>query len=79
MISVDEAKAIVSNNICTLPSVKIMLKDAVGFVLAEDVYSKIDFPPFNQSNVDGYAIAFKDAKENLVIRGESAAGMLVFH
>ncbi len=50
------------------------MKDAVGYVLAEDVYSKIDFPPFNQSNVDGYAIAFKDAKERLIINGESAAG-----
>jgi molybdopterin molybdotransferase len=38
------------------------------------VFSKIDFPPFNQSNVDGYAIAFKDASERLKINGESAAG-----
>ena len=43
-------------------------------MLAEDVFSKIDFPPFNQSNVDGYAIAFKDANEKLKINGESAAG-----
>jgi molybdopterin molybdotransferase len=38
------------------------------------VFSKIDFPSFNQSNVDGYAIAFKDANERLKINGESAAG-----
>jgi molybdopterin molybdotransferase len=74
MISVDEAKSIVQNNIDLMPAVNMPLKDAAGFVLAEDVYSKIDFPPFNQSNVDGYAIAFKDAKERLTVNGESAAG-----
>lgn len=74
MISVDEAKEIVRNNVDVMPSIKMLLKDAVGYVLAEDVYSKIDFPPFNQSNVDGYAIAFTDAKEKLQLNGESAAG-----
>ena len=74
MISVEEAKKIIQNNIEALPSIKICLADAVGYVLAEDVFSAIDFPPFNQSNVDGYAIAFKDAKGKLSINGESAAG-----
>ncbi len=74
MISVDEAKKIIKDNVEVLPSIKMALADAVGYVLAENVYSKIDFPPFNQSNVDGYAIAFKDAKERLIINGESAAG-----
>ncbi len=74
MISVDEAKSVVKNNIDVMPAVNMALKDAAGFVLAEDVHSKIDFPPFNQSNVDGYAIAFKDVKERLIVNGESAAG-----
>lgn len=74
LITVDEAKSIVKNNIGLMPAVTIPLKDAAGFILAENVYSKIDFPPFNQSNVDGYAIAFKDAKEPLMVNGESAAG-----
>ncbi|MEP6465407.1 MAG: gephyrin-like molybdotransferase Glp [Parafilimonas sp.] len=74
MISVNEAKTIIKNNVEALPSIKILLADAVGFVLAEDVFSKIDFPPFNQSNVDGYAIAFKDVHERLSIDGEVAAG-----
>jgi len=74
ILGVDEAKLLVRNNVDVMPVVKIPLQDAVGFVLAEDVYSKIDFPPFDQSNVDGYAIAFKDVKERLTINGESAAG-----
>jgi len=74
MITVDEAKKIIKNSVGVLPSIKMMLADAAGFVLSEDVFSKINFPPFNQSNVDGYAIAFKDANEPLKINGESAAG-----
>jgi molybdopterin molybdotransferase len=74
MISVDEAKEIIKENVEVMPSISMALKDAAGYVLSEDVFSKIDFPPFNQSNVDGYAIAFKDAQERLIIHGESAAG-----
>ncbi len=74
LISVDEAKQIIKDNVEVLPSIKMALAEAAGYVLAEDVFSKIDFPPFNQSNVDGYAIAFKDANEKLKINGESAAG-----
>jgi molybdopterin molybdotransferase len=74
IISVEEAKEIIRMNVDVLPTKKVSLADAVGYVLAEDVYSKIDFPPFNQSNVDGYAIAFKDANERLTIHGISAAG-----
>lgn len=74
MISVKEAKELIRNHISILPSVNLALVDAVGFVLAEDVFSPIDSPPFNQSSVDGYAILFNDAKEQLNINGESAAG-----
>ncbi len=74
MISVNEAKEIIKDNVEALPSIKMSLNNAAGYVLAEDVFSIIDFPPFNQSNVDGYAIAFKDAGEQLIVDGEVAAG-----
>jgi molybdopterin molybdotransferase len=74
MISVNEAKGIIKDNVEVLPSIKLSPADAVGYVLSEDVFSTIDFPPFNQSSVDGYAIAFKDVHERLIIDGEVAAG-----
>jgi molybdopterin molybdotransferase len=74
MISVDNAKKIIKDNVGVMSSIKVSLENAVGFVLAQDVFSKIDFPPFNQSNVDGYAIAFKDVHERLTVSGECAAG-----
>lgn len=74
MISVNEAKEIIRNTIAPLSPIVLPLSDAVGYILAEDVFSPIDFPPFNQSSVDGYAMAFKDAGERLIIKGEAAAG-----
>jgi molybdopterin molybdotransferase len=74
MISVNEAKNIVRQNTPLLSAVKVQLADAVNCALAEDVYSLIDFPPFNQSNVDGYAIAFQDIKGNLLISDIIPAG-----
>jgi molybdopterin molybdotransferase len=74
MISVHEAKNIIRQNTRILPVVSLQLADAVDYALAEDVYSGIDFPPFNQSNVDGYAIAFHDVKENLLISDIIPAG-----
>ncbi len=74
MISVEEAKEIIRANVEVLPSARMPLANATGYVLAKNVYSVIDFPPFNQSNVDGYAIIFKDVAQKLAINGESAAG-----
>src|SRR6266852_6770910 len=74
MISVDEAKNILRQNMPVIPGARLQLTNAVDHVLAEDVYSAIDFPPFNQSNVDGYAIAFRDLKEDLLISNSIPAG-----
>ena len=76
MISVTEAKEIISNNTTTLTPVKSALGLAAGKVLAEDVYSPINIPAFDQSSMDGYAFSFEDWKANksLKIKGEMAAG-----
>jgi molybdopterin molybdotransferase len=74
MITVNEAKNIVRTHSPVLPAVRLSLGEAAGHVLAEDVYSAIDFPPFNQSNVDGYAISFLNQRENLLIGDTIEAG-----
>jgi molybdopterin molybdotransferase len=62
MISVDEAlQLILKNTECRKPS-KQKISDAHLAVLAEDVKSPIDSPPFSQSSMDGYAIRFDDIK-----------------
>ncbi len=52
-----------------------LLVDAVGSVLAADLSSPGDFPPFVQSNVDGYAFAYDDydTRGALQLMGGTAA------
>lgn len=55
MITFEEALAIV-NSVQVLPEAeKALLNEAVGRILAEDVFSDIEMPPFNKAAVDGYA------------------------
>ena len=44
------------------------LADALGCALAEDVVAPIDVPPFDRSNVDGFAVRSAD----LASAGEAA-------
>jgi molybdopterin molybdotransferase len=74
LISVNEAKRIVAENALASQPVIVGLEAAIGLTLAEDVFSKLDIPAFNQSSVDGYAFAFDDVREPLLVNGEMAAG-----
>lgn len=76
MISVTDAKKIISENISVLEPVSLPLQQAAGLTLAEDVYASIDIPAFPQSSMDGYAFSFNDWQQNekLKIAGEVAAG-----
>jgi len=51
-----------------VPSAQRPLSDALGYVLAEDVVAPIDVPPFDRSNVDGFAVRSSD----LAAAGEAA-------
>jgi molybdopterin molybdotransferase len=76
MISVAEAKKIISENVSPLELVTLSLRDASGLILAEDVYATTDIPAFPQSSMDGYAFSFEGWKQHkrLKIAGEVAAG-----
>ena len=74
MITVEEAiEYVESNSQAGRNTVKISLKNALGFVLAEDVMSPIDMPPFRQSAMDGYAVRIHDS-EYYHVKGELQAG-----
>src|SRR5688572_17429653 len=76
MISVTEAKKIISENVTSLDPVTSLLQESAGLVLAEDVHASTDIPPFPQSSMDGYAFSFEGWKQHkkLKITGEVAAG-----
>lgn len=75
-ISLEEAINILDNNINSLDIEEINLVKAVKRVLAEDIYSKIDNPPFDKSAMDGYAIIAEDseAKERISVIDKVFAG-----
>lgn len=62
MIQYEDAQNIIRSAAAVLPAVEVPLKDALGHVLARDIYSLINQPPFHRSALDGYAFRFEDAK-----------------
>jgi molybdopterin molybdotransferase len=58
MITVQEAEAIVLRHCFTPKITPVVLTDAVGRVLAQDVHADRDFPPFNRVAMDGISISF---------------------
>ncbi len=77
MISVAEAIRIVQTHTGPLPTESVALAEARGRFLAENVVADSDLPPFDRSQMDGYAIRAADVSQvpaSLRLVGESAAG-----
>ncbi|RKR11808.1 molybdopterin molybdochelatase [Flavobacterium sp. 90] len=55
MIQVEQALSIIAENSTNMPIQKIPVRQALGYILAETIYSPINMPPFRQSAMDGYA------------------------
>ncbi|ACB06767.1 molybdopterin molybdotransferase MoeA [Candidatus Korarchaeum cryptofilum] len=53
---VDEALSKISQHISNLPSEIVSTERALGRVLAEDIISPSDFPPYDRVAFDGYAV-----------------------
>jgi molybdopterin molybdotransferase len=73
MITISEAREHVLSAVRPLPAEGVALGAALGRVLAEDVTSAIDLPPFDNSAMDGFAVLAGDDAELEVI-GEARAG-----
>lgn len=84
MISVTEAKKIISDNTSTSVPVQLLLSETLGMVLAADIIAGMDIPAFPQSSMDGYAFSFSgwEINKTLEIKGVMPAGsdeMISFH
>ena len=78
MISVNEALSIIRRETHSLGHERINLEGAVGRVLADDIIADMDLPPFDRSQMDGFAFrsdAVRNAPAELRVVGESAAGL----
>lgn len=81
MIDMDEAWALIAERATALESERAALEQALSRIIAMDVTSDIDLPPFDNSAMDGYAIRSADTDSAgdddpvlLVLHGTIAAG-----
>ena len=62
MISFDDALKLISSNSQPIKNEVVALENASNRILAEDVFSPISVPTFNNSAMDGYAVNAADLK-----------------
>jgi molybdopterin molybdotransferase len=74
MISVEDAKTLILQTVTPLEAITLELDNASNYVLAEDVFSPVDMPLFNQSAMDGYAVAAGSDNNFFKVVGEVQAG-----
>jgi len=67
MISVEKAHKII-NKTLTYPKIEtIPIEKSLGRILAQDIVSGLNMPPFDKSAMDGFAISSKDNSEKFSI------------
>ncbi|MFV3075774.1 gephyrin-like molybdotransferase Glp [Niveispirillum fermenti] len=75
MLTVPEALALIADRFDIVSgSQQVLLADALDRVLADDILSPRDLPPFDNSAVDGYAVRLADLGRALTVAGPALAG-----
>jgi molybdopterin molybdotransferase len=75
MISFDEAYNLVINSSFSTGNEIVTFIESLNRILAEDVISDMDLPPFNKASVDGFACRKEDLSNELFLLETIAAGM----
>ena len=76
MISLEKARSIITAHVLPLGSVVTPLDKAHGRVLRQEIIAREDFPGFDRSAMDGYAVAFEDSSSRFQVVGEVRPGQL---
>lgn len=75
MISFEKAYETVMSSAFNTGTETVSFIESLNRILAEDITSDMDMPPFNKSTVDGFACRKEDLGQNMVIVETIAAGM----
>lgn len=67
MITLEEAQKIMLKSAEPLPTERIHFQNVINRVLAEDVISDLNMPPFDKSAMDGYACRAEDLANTLEV------------
>ena len=74
LISVEQAISLIKKNVGQgITQETIALEQALGYILAEDIFAPISLPPFRQSAMDGYALNYHSG-DTFDVMGEVKAG-----
>jgi len=84
MLHYTEAQKLITSLARSFGVEELVLDDADGRVLAEDIYADRDYPPFNRATMDGYAVNAEDWEngtrnfkiQQVVYAGENAHAAL---
>jgi molybdopterin molybdotransferase len=80
MLSFEDARQLVitqtKTHATTRPALTLPVSDALGYILAQEVRSDREYPPFDRSTRDGYAVHANEAQQRASLRciGEIKAG-----
>ena len=77
MITIEEALEIIRREIQALPAIAMPFNEALGLVLAEDVFADEPMPPFAAASVDGYAVVAADGSGPRQVIGDQTAFVYV--
>ena len=79
MLNYEEALAVVLSSAKSFGQETIKLDQSLGRIIAEDIFSDRDYPPFNRASMDGYAILtadFENGKKELFCIRTILAGQI---
>jgi molybdopterin molybdotransferase len=76
MILAEQAEKILNNVPVKLDSETVNLGQALGRILAQDIISRINMPPFNKSAMDGYAVISNDKSKRFKVIETVPAGVI---
>src|SRR5687768_680651 len=65
MLSYTEAQNIIKSYSRSFGTETVPIEEALGRVIAEDVFADRDYPPFNRSAMDGYALRVEDLQKGI--------------
>lgn len=74
MKTLAEVRQLITSTVSPLPDEQVLLSEAGGRTLAEEILAPEDMPPFDRSAMDGYVIPANDASAKFKIVGEIQAG-----
>jgi molybdopterin molybdotransferase len=74
MVSILEAKKILTENIPLLKEEEILVSNSLGRVLSKNIASPIDVPSFDNSAMDGFALCYQEGITSYKITSKIQAG-----